>query len=442
MLSGGASCIGEAHKRAGKPLQDCFGVYTHTEGKYSIAIVSDGAGSAEHAEIGSSRITKEFISEIKRLCDKSISFSYETFKESVSMAIQSTRAALVNDGYKLRECHATIVAAVTFTDRCFLVHLGDGLALAFIEHTSGAISVCASEPENGEASDETFFYTEEDWLGHLRITEIPAVVLGCMLMSDGMEDFAWNPESGLKAAFCKPVFEKAMAANNSIDELNKVLLGIISDERTNQHTNDDKTLCLIISDVGKHKLTTKETVFNQFVIRSREPVPFPPQSPEPTTGQSVRSPVDENTTLAKICSSSNTKPSSRTSTSKQEQVATKYKSNSLLKVFIFFVSYLAVLLIGVLIGSSFKGPLFPVSAPPAVKVGPKTVEPEITPSEADKRGVIKQEDNPKTEIVPPKAIDPAEKQKTPTKSDKPDTPASKAKTSPSLMKSPDPQKTK
>lgn len=441
MLSGGASCIGEAHKRAGIPLQDCFGVYNHAEGKYSIAVVSDGAGSAKHAEIGSSKITNEFISEIKRLCDKSLVFSNETFKESVSMAIQSTRTALVNDGYALRDCHATIVAAVTFSDRCFLVHLGDGLALAFIQEPSGAIAVCASEPENGDASNETFFYTEDNWLGHLRITEIPRAVLGCMLMSDGMEDFAWNPESGIKESFSKPIFEKAAQANKSSAELNKILSTIVSDERTNQYTNDDKTLCLIISDAGQHKLTAKETVFNQYVIRGGSPVPFrSPASSKATDGQSLESSVNEHTTPTQV-SPNNTKSNSGTSTSKQEQVAKKYKRNSLLKIFIFFFSYLAVLLIGVLIGRNFKGPLFPVSTPPAMRVDPRAMD-ETTPSKVDERSVIKQEENPKIEIVPPKAIRFPEKQKTAAKSDKPDMPASEAKTSPSLMKSPDPQEPK
>ncbi len=278
MIAGGASCIGVAHLRSGVPLQDAYRTYVDPESKYSIVVVSDGAGSAKFAEVGSARISTNFISEIRALCSQENKVTFDSFKESVSMAVQSTRTALVKEGFKLNDCHATIVACVAFQDRCYLAHLGDGLQAVFIQEPNGDIAVCVSEPENGEASNETFFYTEDAWRDHLRLTEIPRNVLGCMLMSDGMEDFVWNPQSGLKTGFCRPLIQKARDSSKLPGGFDKILAEVVSDKRTDQFTNDDKTLCLVVDPMAYDILIDDRRSFNQYTIKDGRPVKFQAQN--------------------------------------------------------------------------------------------------------------------------------------------------------------------
>ena len=280
MIAGGASCIGVAHLRSGVPLQDAYQTYVDPKGNYSIVIVSDGAGSAKFAEVGSARISTNFISEIRALCSQENKVAFDSFKETVYMAVQSTRTSLVTEGFKLNDCHATIVACVAFKDRCYLAHLGDGIQVVFIEEPNGDIAVCVSEPENGEASNETFFYTEDAWRDRLRLTEIPRNVLACMLMSDGMEDFIWNPQSGLKTGFCRPLIQRARDGSNSIGGFDKVLAEVVSDKRTDQFTNDDKTLCLVVDPSAYDSLIDDRRSLNQYTIRDGRPVRFEAQIPK------------------------------------------------------------------------------------------------------------------------------------------------------------------
>lgn len=378
MLVGGATCIGESHKRSGIPLQDSFKVFTDPSRRYVIAVVSDGAGSAKHAEVGSQRICSAYTSEVRRLCEKSNAVSLDAFKETTSFAIQSARRSLVDDGYLLTDCHATIVATLAFDDKCFLVHLGDGLQVVLIREPSGAIAACISEPENGDASNETFFYTEDDWYQHLRITEIPRDVLACFIMSDGMEEFVWNPKSGLKLPFCRPLLQKARDAVLSGGELNATLEDVVSDERTNQFTNDDKTLCLVLRSSSPVVIDETGSNLNQYVIRNGHPVKFSQRhetGPAPSEIKKTASSVD----LTAQVKAPRVQPVSRSgpapsmvSASEKLRAIESYKRTS--GVFVFILG-LACFLIGLVSGYLLNE--IEQDAPWVVKSGPSKAAPVV-----------------------------------------------------------------
>lgn len=352
MLVGGAACIGESHKRNGLPLQDSFEVFGDSAQKYAVAVVSDGAGSARHAEVGSKRICSILAKEFRRLCEAGPTVSFPAFKETVSFAIQSTRRSLVDDGYSLADCHATVVATLAFDDKCFLVHLGDGIHVVFIREPNGTIAACVSEPENGDASNETFFYTEDDWHNHLRLTEIPREVLACLLMSDGMEEFVWNPKAGLKLPFCRPLLQKSRDAVISGQDLNATLSDVVSDERTNKFTNDDKTLCLVLRKGSTLIIDDAGGNLNQYVIRNGQPVKFFPSPENSAILNEKKTPlgVSANSESRKpiLKSSPGMGPESSTRTNAATSKAIKtYKRNS--SLFSFFLG-LGFFLIGLVSG--------------------------------------------------------------------------------------------
>jgi hypothetical protein len=272
MIVGGASCVGDSHKRNGIPLQDSHRVVSDKNAGFAIAVVADGAGSAKHAEIGSERITLILEGELRKLCEAGVPVSFVGFKETVFFAVQATRKSLVNDGYALRDCHATLVACLAFQDRCYTAHLGDGLQVVFVQEPNGQIAACVSEPENGEASNETYFFTEDSWHDHLRLTEIPRNILCCVLMSDGMEDFVWNPKSGIKPGFCGPLIDQVFETYQARGDLNELLAGVVQDPRTSQFTTDDKTLCVILDESHVFTLAKDGGNINQYVIRNGRPI--------------------------------------------------------------------------------------------------------------------------------------------------------------------------
>ena len=272
MIVGGASCVGDSHKRNGIPLQDAHRVVSDKNAGFAIAVVADGAGSAKHADIGSAQITLILEGELRNLCEAGAPVSFAGFKETVYFAVQATRKSLVSDGYALRDCHATIVACLAFQDRCYTAHLGDGLQVVFVQEPNGHIAACVSEPENGDASNETYFFTEDSWHEHLRLTEIPRNILCCVLMSDGMEDFVWNPKSGIKPGFCGPLIDQVFETHQARSDLNELLASVVQDPRTSQFTTDDKTLCVILDESRFFTLSKDGGNINQYVIRSGRPV--------------------------------------------------------------------------------------------------------------------------------------------------------------------------
>ena len=107
-----------------------------------------------------------------------------------------------------------------------------------------------SGAENGEFSDQTFFYTMVDWRDHLRITRIPAYA-GCfLLMSDGTMPFCLNSnQADIEPRFFRPLNEYLSREDITTEAGAEALMGTLSSDRANSISNDDKTLVWISSKV-------------------------------------------------------------------------------------------------------------------------------------------------------------------------------------------------
>jgi len=243
----GASARGEAHIKSGLPCQDHYSFETLND--ILVAIVCDGAGSASHSDKGA-RMGSEYL--VRSLIEAARSQRTDIFRDEAALRalvetkIQELREELPNcdedsGTLELSAFHATLVGLIVHPGGGFFFHIGDGAALALnAEHTE---TVAFSAPENGEFSDQTYFYTMDNWKEHLRITPIDEQAHTFLLMSDGTTPFCVNrSHDHVEPRFFQPVNQYLVQVDVSAEMGSQALLKTLSSDRANSISKDDKTL--------------------------------------------------------------------------------------------------------------------------------------------------------------------------------------------------------
>jgi serine/threonine protein phosphatase PrpC len=190
------SLTGFDHLERGLPCQDandvrCFGADGF------VAVVSDGAGSAKQPQRGSRLICDSITTQIVDWFEKRPGVSLVTLREPsvrdlLEKAIDSARLQLIYEsresGETLDDFHATLVGVMADTTGGVLFHIGDGAAMAICAADLGTFRF--SPAENGDYANETYFFTQNEWRSHLRITLFDHRFDLLLLMSDGVTPVA------------------------------------------------------------------------------------------------------------------------------------------------------------------------------------------------------------------------------------------------------------
>lgn len=290
MVVGAISVVGESHKRSNIPLQDASA--TITKGGHCVLAISDGAGSARFGGKGAQLIVELLLENVDLNIEESEEQSKERFHDQIRMTISQARMKIRSLAHELKDFHATVLCVAITPTASFVAQIGDGIALFLTEagddHNSANAIICP--PENGEASNETFFYTEPDYECHLRINVIPVPILAAIAATDGMSDFIFDAGVGVKQNFLLPVIQKSSGTDSQ--SIIRLLEDIASDPRTNAFTSDDKTLAVAVSaDASQIKAIKKQ--FNLGLDgQPHEIVGGDKDSPEAVTSKEVPTTFD------------------------------------------------------------------------------------------------------------------------------------------------------
>ena len=210
----GACSTGSSHIKAGTGCQDFAACIEAPFGQSSvlIAVVSDGAGSAEFSAIGSRTV-------VRYLCRQLVSYvrsegSHEPISEEkarewlddIRDRISRFAAAQITTP---REFAATLVAAIVFPNHMTVCHVGDG-ACAFRRQDQEEWEV-ASWPAHGEYASSTYFVTDDPEPA-LRLSNLEGKVTDIAVFSDGLERLALD-------------FSKKSAFNRFFEPMSAPLLG-------------------------------------------------------------------------------------------------------------------------------------------------------------------------------------------------------------------------
>lgn len=191
-----ASVQGFDHKSASIPCQDAHAVRLGPGGCL-VAIVSDGAGSAARSEHGSKRLCEDLgdalLAARSAQADRPLeTLDPDALRHWIEQGIDAVRAGLLAEAHatagSLSDFHATLVGAIADGSGGAFFHIGDGAAVAAASHDLGHFTV--SPAANGEYSNETYFFTMEEWRAHLRLTRFGPEYDLLALMSDGVTPFA------------------------------------------------------------------------------------------------------------------------------------------------------------------------------------------------------------------------------------------------------------
>ncbi|MBB3978617.1 hypothetical protein GGQ64_003852 [Rhizobium azooxidifex] len=244
----GARSKGTSHERTGSPCQDygCANEVDSPVGPVFIGVVSDGAGSAAHADVGSKiasttlvRMARAFLRHLPRS-----SVQEETAWEWLDAVRDRINFEAERVGIRPRDFAATIVAILADDSGATIIHVGDG-AVAINAVGSDEWTV-PSWPYQGEYASTTSFVTD-DPQPRLDFVVVDAPVAALAIFSDGIErmvlDFAnRTPHAPFFNRMLKPI--TALTNPGRDIELSKALQSYLSSPAVCERTDDDKTLIL------------------------------------------------------------------------------------------------------------------------------------------------------------------------------------------------------
>lgn len=168
------------------PCQDAVGKY---ENDYCSAVaLCDGAGSVENSEIASNLVVSALS---KYLCEN-FEELYSDDDETVVTKVCKYLEELSNLNTIKLDC-TLLAVATNNNDKDLIIHVGDGV---IIGKRLGEYEI-VSYPENGEASNITYFLSNDDLRKHMHILKNKAD--GYLLTSDGISNLLYDTNEVKKA---------------------------------------------------------------------------------------------------------------------------------------------------------------------------------------------------------------------------------------------------
>ncbi|MCW2242294.1 hypothetical protein M2351_006950 [Azospirillum canadense] len=213
-----------------------------------VAVVSDGAGSAAHSDIGSGLACSLFVDELRALLETGGSVADVTpdftrdwlrrFSAEIAVRAEAMECSP-------RELACTLLGAVVSESRAVFLQVGDGAIVFSTAQEPDAMEV-AVWPQQGEFANVTFFATDltaGDRIAHRAVEER---IDRLAMFSDGLQMLALSfADRSAFRPFFDPLFGTLEGApEDAVANLSDPLEEFLSSPRVNGRTDDDKSLIL------------------------------------------------------------------------------------------------------------------------------------------------------------------------------------------------------
>jgi hypothetical protein len=244
----GACSTGSSHIRAGTTCQDsasCIELAIRDEHAL-LAIVSDGAGSAEYSAIGSRLVVECFARCVIAHLRANQPVEIIT-KELVLNWLDNVRDHIFRSAEQRaispRDMAATLVGAIIFLNCAIVCHIGDGACV--LRKKEESEWQVASWPAHGEYASSTYFVTD-DHEPNLQFNLLEGEFNEVAIFSDGIERLALDFVNGNAfTPFFEPMFAPLIALGPGRDRgLSLSLRKYLDSPRVIERTDDDKSLIL------------------------------------------------------------------------------------------------------------------------------------------------------------------------------------------------------
>lgn len=246
-----AKVTGFSHEATNSPCQDHVAFELVDVGsQLLIAVLCDGAGSAQHSEFGAWFIAETLVANLAaaahsregEIVDYLTPNTDRALKEFLKVQLAKTRSEMrcaLAEGEPFDEYNCTLVGTIVGPRGGAFFHVGDGVGVATKSGDLG--DAVSSDPENGEYINETYFCTEADWPYHFRVTTFDSSYNIVCLMSDGAASFmATAKPSKLAPGIAAPVTDTLRTLTP--EEGRHAFIELFSRDKIRSITGDDKSI--------------------------------------------------------------------------------------------------------------------------------------------------------------------------------------------------------
>ena len=252
-------------------------------GDTAVLVVSDGAGSTSNGQIGANTVADCVSEYILQQAEESLSKPFsnkELFLGIVELGILDARDRIavkqerINEQQKitlmnrvvdwlmrretkepepqfvsLGDYAATLLVAIASPLETLFVHIGDGYGFGLKyqrDETFAEVTVqqvTASLPENGEYANETYFFTDEQWREHLRISGLGEGVDVAIVMSDGAEPFFVSKDKqNIELSLSQQLI--SIISDQQDLSISEILEKVFTSEKVHEVSSDDVSIAV------------------------------------------------------------------------------------------------------------------------------------------------------------------------------------------------------
>ena len=244
----GASSVGTSHIEAKKECDDsaaCIELQAEG-GPLLVAVVFDGAGSADFGGIGSRLVVRGFVRSAYKYLNQGgaiRAISDEMAREWIDAVRDRIFVAAKEKSALPRDFAATLVGLVVGPQRAVVCHIGDG-ACVLREQVTMDWTV-PSWPAHGEYASSTNFVTD-DPEAQLRVIHLEGSYRDIAVFSDGIERMVLDFKNNTAFARFFDVMLAPLKGNQPGRDrlLSRRLRDYLASKAVNDRTDDDKTLMM------------------------------------------------------------------------------------------------------------------------------------------------------------------------------------------------------
>jgi hypothetical protein len=248
---GFASVAGTLHLKSSTPCQDASRIEVVRDASGAevlIAAVSDGAGSAALAQLGSKLACDLFVDEVKSHIESGSALAISSddfFADWVGKFRRLAAGWSRADNTRIQDFACTLLAAIIWRDGAIYFQVGDGAIVESRRDEPDRYSVVCW-PQQGEYANLTHFLTDADAANKVFREMKSGAIDEIAIFTDGIQRLALDYRTqSAHAPFFAPLFGwlRPHRAGHS-RELSDSLTVYLNSEKINSRTDDDKTLIL------------------------------------------------------------------------------------------------------------------------------------------------------------------------------------------------------
>jgi Protein phosphatase 2C len=243
------SVKGASHETKNIPCQDnnwCSIIEDINGSKILVSVVSDGAGSALKAEIGSAETCNKFSAHLINCLENGTplsDFTKDFFKNWITEFQNELAEKATSEESTIRDYASTFLASIISDSVSYFIQIGDGAII--IKGEDGEYSYMFA-PQQGQYANQTFFITDEKATERMQFERIEKPIEQIAIFSDGIQNLILDIQNHtVNQDFFSEWFNWLSQVEDQ-NMGNTLLAEYLNSEKINERTDDDKTLILAI----------------------------------------------------------------------------------------------------------------------------------------------------------------------------------------------------